>query len=259
MMTDHEPVTPEELLAHADGRLPESRRSAVEAHLAAHPEAAAEVEHWRRQNDALHALFDGVAEEPVPARLSPHRIARARAAGRRRFAFAAMAASALFAVGIGVGWLGSSALTERPSAGETLAVAALSAHAVFAAEGRHAVEVAASEEQHLTTWLSNRVGEPLIAPDLSAYGYALVGGRLLPFDDTRAAQLMYEDASGGRVTMYITQGGSMPPEVAFAAAGPLNSYYWTSDAINCAMVGELDREDLRDVATSAWRQLVAAI
>lgn len=76
MMTDHEPVTPEELLAHADGRLPESRRSAVEAHLAAHPEAAAEVEHWRRQNDALHALFDGVAEEPVPARLSPHRTRR---------------------------------------------------------------------------------------------------------------------------------------------------------------------------------------
>ncbi|HUV33074.1 MAG TPA: anti-sigma factor, partial [Devosiaceae bacterium] len=137
--------------------------------------------------------------------------------------------------------------------------AALTAHAVFAAENRHAVEVAAAEQPHLVSWLSNRIGQPLITPDLSAHGFTLMGGRLLPFNDAGAAQLMYESADGSRITLFIAAGSDVMPEVDTASAGGLNAYYWLSDALDCAMVGTLPPEQLRAVASSAWRQLVAAI
>ena len=48
-----------------------AERASVEAWLAEHPDAAAEVEGWQRQNEALTALFGPVAKEPIPARLGP--------------------------------------------------------------------------------------------------------------------------------------------------------------------------------------------
>ncbi|MEX0628377.1 MAG: anti-sigma factor [Cucumibacter sp.] len=259
-MMSHEPlITDADLQSYANGQLDPERRRAVEAYLLGDEPRAAEVEAFMRQNEAIRALFGSVADEPVPARLQPHRIARVLAMRRRRWLVTAAAASILFAGGIGLGWLASIVATPAENPGEALAYAALEAHQVFAAEGRHAVEVAAAEEDHLVSWLSNRVGEPLVAPDLASFGFTLIGGRLLPFDDAAAAQLMYEDADGGRLTLYITAGGAGAPEVDYAAAGTLHTYYWTSDVLSCAMVGELSPDELKTVATSAWRQLVAAI
>jgi hypothetical protein len=43
--------------------------------LAAHPDRAAEVALWQRQNEALNALFPPADAEPVPDRLKPRRLA----------------------------------------------------------------------------------------------------------------------------------------------------------------------------------------
>ncbi len=48
----------------------------------------------------------------------------------------------------------------------------------------------------------NRLGRPLVTPDLEPLGYRLMGGRLLAGaagDPT--AQLMYEDAAGARLNV----------------------------------------------------------
>lgn len=258
-MSDNRPITEADLQAHIDGQLDPERRAVVEAHLAAHPEIAAELAPLSAQNEAIQALFGGIADEPVPARLDPHRIADERRGRGRRWLITAAAACVVFAAGAGLGWYGNTVSSRPADRAQELVVAALSAHSVFAAESRHAVEVAAADQTHLVTWLSNRIGEPLVAPDLSAHGFSLVGGRLLPFQDSRAAQLMYQDETGRRITLYITAGSQTPPEVDFASAGDLRTYYWMSDAISCAMVGELGRDELKEVATSAWRQLIAAI
>ena len=42
------------------------------------------------------------------------------------------------------------------------------------------VEVGGDNEKALVTWLTKRLGAPVSAPSLSALGYELVGGRLLP-------------------------------------------------------------------------------
>jgi anti-sigma factor RsiW len=259
MMNEQYPVTDADLAAYVNNQLDPARRAAVGEWLTANPGRAAEIDAWLRQNETIHALFGGIADEPVPARLNPHRLARSVARGRRRWAISGIAAALLFTAGLGAGWFGNALSDGSGNPGTALAQAALSAHAVFAAENRHAVEVAAAEEPHLVSWLSNRIGKPLVAPDLTSQGFTLIGGRLLPFDGGGAAQLMYQDADGGRITLFITGGSDVTPEVDTAAVGGLNAYYWLSDALDCAMVGTLPADQLKTVAASAWRQLVAAI
>ncbi|TIL54623.1 MAG: anti-sigma factor, partial [Mesorhizobium sp.] len=87
---------------------------------------------------------------------------------------------------------------------DQLAEQAIAAHVLYAAEQRHAVEVPASDKDHLQTWLSNRVGLKLVAPDLAAQGFQLVGGRLLPAGESKAAMLLYEDAKGERISLFVT-------------------------------------------------------
>ena len=69
-------ITEAMLHAYADGRLSAPDREAVERFLAANPGKAAEIAHWQRQNEALQTIFPSLANESVPARLSPHRIAQ---------------------------------------------------------------------------------------------------------------------------------------------------------------------------------------
>ena len=76
---------------------------------------------------------------------------------------------------------------------------AISAYRTFSVEVRHPVEVDAAQEPHLVQWLSKRLGRRLVVPDLTAAGFRLMGGRLLPAEETSAAQFMYQDDKGQRL------------------------------------------------------------
>ncbi|MBN9273977.1 MAG: anti-sigma factor, partial [Mesorhizobium sp.] len=137
---------------------------------------------------------------------------------------------------------------------------AIAAHVIYAAEQRHAVEVPASDKDHLQTWLSNRVGLKLVAPDLTADGFQLVGGRLLPAGQGKAAMLLYEDGKGERISLFVTAETSESAKGTYAAAqdGP-QAVYWLDKGYGCAVVGSLPRERLAAVARSAYGQLVAGL
>src|SRR3954467_6352493 len=70
------PVTEDELHAYVDGELPAERRADVEAWLAARPEGGGGVQSCRAMAEMLHARYDSVAQEPVPARLELERLER---------------------------------------------------------------------------------------------------------------------------------------------------------------------------------------
>src|SRR5215217_3465685 len=75
-----EPLVSEaDLQAYADGKLPEERRAAVAAWLAAHPEDAERIESYRHLAAELRSSYDSVLDEPVPERLQ-----RTIRAGRAR-------------------------------------------------------------------------------------------------------------------------------------------------------------------------------
>jgi len=249
-------ITEGDLHAYVDGGLDEARRAAVEAHLAENPEGAAEVAAWRRQNETLRALYGPAAEEPVPIRLGSYRIDgehRMAAGGRWRMAAAAAVLIALGGLG---GWYGRELAAPVPGAAAPLVDEAIAAHSLYAREVVHPVEVKADQKAHLAAWLSKRLDRPLNIPDLRDRNFDLVGGRLLPADQGPAAQFMYEDKAGHRITLYVVP-ASNQRESAFryVQLDKLESFFWTDEAISCAIVGDLPRETLRQIAVDAYKQL----
>lgn len=253
-------VTHDMLQAYADGQLPADRLQAVQAYLAANPEAAAEVALWQRQRDAITTLFAPIAAEPVPARLRAGRIAAAQRgqtmSGLRWIA----AAVILLALGVGGGWFTRPLFEPAPSVPDQLIASAVNAHNVFVAEKRHAVEVTAGDQEHLVSWLSNRLNTRVGTPDLSSDGFHLVGGRLLPGEPStgRAAQLMYEDAQGQRVTVYLT--AALPDRAKayqFAALDRTDAFYWANAFMTCTVVGTLPEAQMKTVSGAIYKQLTA--
>ena len=252
-------ITADTLHAYADGQLDEAERARVEQYLAANPEAAADVAAWQRQSEAISALFPSAANEAVPPRLSPHRLARERRVERRRSLTNVAAAVALVILGSSIGWFGRDYLTPT-SASDQLIEAALTAHTLYVKEKARAVEVAA-DAPNLMTWLSNRITTPIEAPDLSAEGYTFLGGRLLPSDPRRdlpspAAQLMYENASAERLTLYIT--AALPDKMEawqLETRGGLEAYYWANDEVTCTIVAALPEADLRQLGRKIFAEL----
>ena len=94
-------------------------------------------------------------------------------------------------------------------------------------------------------------------PDLGASGYELVGGRLLPAEKGRpAAQLMYQDAGGRRVTLYVrTTPGEQRTAFRFAREGDLSALYWADGQVAWVLVGDLPREQLLALANQVYAAL----
>ena len=250
-------VSETELQAYADGRLPESRRVAVEAWLADHPEEAERIAAYRRLSEEVRAAYEGLLSEPIPEHLK-------RAASRRMPLGRIAAVLAWAAIGAA---LGAGAMWElRPERvvvqaapdGAIMARRAAMAHAVYSPEVRHPVEVAASDEQHLVSWLSKRLGVKLHAPKLDDAGMALVGGRLLPGDSGPVAQFMYQSQNGRRLTLYVRTEASKNRETAFRYARENNVgvFYWIDREAGYALASsDLSKEELLRVADLVYKQL----
>ena len=251
MTADADRISEDDLHALADGQLDGSRRAVAERWLGTHPDDAARIARWRRRNAAITAAFAAVADEPVPDRL--REATRPRRVGR----LAALAASiALFAAGAAAGWFGHGEMSGEHAMDLRLAERAIAAHRIYAVEVRHPVEVAAGEEQHLVRWLSKRLDYNLRIPDLTRAGYHLMGGRLLANESGPAAQFMYEDSAGKRITVYCTR-VMKGRETAFRFQhnGALGAFYWLDGQIGYAIIGEIPRPALLTLAHAVYDQI----
>jgi anti-sigma factor RsiW len=259
--TDRQPAMTDDLLhGYADGRLDPAAAAEVEAWLETHPEAANEIAGWRRQNGELHALLDAVAAEPIPARLDVRAMAHGAADRRRRIFGMAAAAMLVLMVGAGAGWAGRTFLLGQPPVSARLMAGALAAHDFYAHQSRHVVEMDGSDRAQLTAWLSRGIGRNIVTPNLAAQGFALVGGRLLPPPAGNAvgpaAQLIYQNATAQRVTLYITAAPTTPgPAAASESQRGVEAYYWADRKITCTVVGDLPEPEMDAVARSAAEQL----
>lgn len=248
-MTKSTPVTDTDLHAYADDRLDTGRRALVEQWLAGHPADAERVRAWQQQRDGLHALFDPALDEPVPESL------HAQPPRRRALLLQATAMIATAVIGGVLGWSlrGERVVLESASLPQQAALA----HLVYAPEVLHPVEVGASEETHLVAWLSKRLGAPVRAPHLGEAGFDLIGGRLLPGDGGPAAQFMYQDRSGRRLTLYVRSAAAGNNETAFrfAQEDRVGVFYWVDGPFGYALSGELERPQLLRVAEIVYRAL----
>ncbi len=247
----------DELQAFIDDRLDDERRAAVEAHLAANPALAQRIAAERRQRDELRAALQAKFDEPVPARLRIANLTAAQRAPRARLWTNVAAAVAIFAVGATAGWFANGiapapvAVASPATAG--VAQGATAAYRTFVVEVAHPVEVGVQQEQHLLQWLSKRLGRKLVAPDLSGFGYKLMGGRLLPGGSGAAAQLMYDDASGRRLTIYVRAADGTETAFRFQKEGDAATFAWIDQGFGFAVTAMASREELLPIAEAVYR------
>lgn len=254
-MTGAGKLTALEAYALADGEL--SGDAAAEARLAvAGDEELRAAVAWRDALSAkLHAAYDVELTQPMPARtrrlFTSGQTWTTSAKARR---IAAVAAIAIASAGMGFG-AGAWVSTDRSEMDRVVRMA-LGAHQVFTGEIRHPVEVHGAESTHLGKWLGARLGVPFTAPDIDDTGFTLVGGRLLAEGPRPAALLMYEDATGQRVTLYMEKWPtSEESELKQLSSNGLNTVYWVDKNFACAVSGNLDAAKLKVVSEQLYASL----
>lgn len=244
------PVTEDELHAYVDDELPAERRGDVEAWLSTHPDDAERVQAWRAMAETLHARYDVVADEAIPRRLEIERLTRKP----RQWMVGAIAATLVaFIAGGGVGWMARGAAASS-SALQNFTVDALDAHRLYVVEVRHPVEVPGSERTHLQQWLTKRCGWEVRAPELSATGLKLVGGRLLPGPTGPASFLMYESASGERFTLYASRATTGETQMRYTSQNSDGALYWADRGVGYVLSGPTDKDRLQQVARLVYDQ-----
>jgi anti-sigma factor RsiW len=260
-MTPERRISEAELHAYVDGELTPADRAEVETLLAAAPAEAGLVRELRDLNEAIGQRYAGRLDEPVPGRMQQvlAQIPERRGAKPPSFArrWAPLAAAILVAALAGAGGYlarGLTIETRRPES--AFVTTAIGAHSVYVPEVRHPVEVGAAEEAHLVQWLTKRIGANVRAPVLAPLGWKLVGGRLLPDRGLPAAQFMYEDGTGRRLTLYMRkETGLNNTAFQFAESDGFGAFYWVDRPLAYAIAGRLTREELMSLANAVYGQL----
>jgi anti-sigma factor RsiW len=226
--------TDDELHAYLDRQLSAERAAAVEAFLASSPEAAARVAAWRRDARDLRNAFAALEGWPPNASLDPAAVRR-RLRTRLIRGFS-LAASLLIALGLGgiAGWSARSMALTKPLPMQD----AVYAYKVFATDLLRPVELSADDAADLQSWLAARLGRTFALADLRPYGFRLLGGRLLATDNGPAGMIIYESATGERISFYLR------PTTRFASGvrgrrieDGLLASYWFRDGFGFALVG----------------------
>lgn len=129
------------------------------------------------------------------------------------------------------------------------------AHVMYTPEKIHPVDVDAKNEKHLVQWLSKRLGVKIKAPVLSAWGFNLVGGRLLPNKSGPSAQFMYEDSNGERLTLYVNNKFDKQ-ETAFEYSknSGISSFYWVDHSLVYALTGNITRKKLLNISHTIYKK-----
>lgn len=251
-MNHSNPIEENDLQAYVDQRLDPARRAEVEIFLEANPEQAERVRAFARQNALLKSLCDPILDEPAPERLR-----RLRVPGRLGVVWRYTGIAASLVGAAMLGWFLRGERQTPALYAPQLAQQAAVAHAVYTPEILHPVEVGVAQEDHLVKWLSKRLGQSVKVPNLSALGYQLVGGRLLPGSEKPAAQFMYQDVHGQRLTLYLSTDvvGNQETAFRYAREGRVSVFYWVDGPLGYALSGDTPREQLFTVAEAVYRDL----
>lgn len=123
-----------------------------------------------------------------------------------------------------------------------------------ASEVLHPVEVRADAENasSLPKWLSKRLDRKLNVPDLTAMACHLSAAGCCPSFEGAAAQLMYEDKSGQRVTLYIVAAAeTSDTAMRRSNVDALETVSWDDETIRCALVSGLPSDRMDAIAKDA--------
>ncbi|MEI7430997.1 MAG: anti-sigma factor [Betaproteobacteria bacterium] len=256
-----------DLHAYVDELLPLEEQIAIEDFLADHPDEAERIRDYRAQKQSLKNIYDPLLDDPIPEHLralaAPPQTNASHEPYRHpftRWSLQRIAAGFLIAIISGAaGWLANDQFKSSDKIAKMVPLArqAAIAHVVFTPDIRRPVEVSGAQEDQLVAWLSKRLGTPVKPPKLGAQGYELIGGRLLPGNIGPVAQFMYQDASGQRLTLFISTENTSNQETAFrfAQEGTVSVFYWIDGKFGYALSATIDKGQLARLATAVYEQI----
>jgi anti-sigma factor RsiW len=243
-------VHEEELHAFVDGQLPSGRCTAVLAYLGRNPTEITRLAAYARQKEQLRRRLDELdlpSDAPAMAELQRALARRLSRPSYRDWLRRAAAMVVLLAAGWWSNALYQHYLVHRLP---DVVVEAAQAHEIFGTDPNRPVELTAVATADMAAWFSKHLGEPVEIPSLQAMGLRLVGGRLLAGDDGPVAQLIYEGASGYRLSLCLSSAPNHDgPEVEVVTLEGLTAGYWHEGDLTYALVGNASEQQLVAIAT----------
>ncbi|HIO93081.1 MAG TPA: anti-sigma factor [Leucothrix mucor] len=255
-------IQEDDLHAYVDNQLSVEKVEAVEALMRKDPKVMQQVHEWQQQNEAITALFSNDESLPTSEKLKLKNIIKQTSVDtpnthKTPWFYSVAASVFLLVMGGALGWFAhglSQPLTKNTA---NFVNSAISAHQVYSVEVLHPVEVNADKQKHLVAWLSKRINHSLAVPNLQEYGYDFLGGRLLAMRKGKAAaQLMFENNEGKRVTLLVSKNKNYRDQ-AFHLKNidNINTYYWMDSKVAYSITGEMNSRELRKLSTSVYQQL----
>jgi len=244
------PITEQELHAYLDGELPDARRAAVEAYLREHPEDARRLEAYCRDGEAIARIFSYAGAAIQARRSSSASSWRSVSAIPWRQVAAAVL---ILAVGAVAGWFGRERINDAGM--ERLGHQAAAAHLILNSPGVEPLATSSLDE--LSRRISSTLGIRVQLRDPSSTGYMLVGARIVPQAEGRAAQLVVRGPADETITFYLEgrPGAKETPFRRIAGKG-LTTLVWEDDDLACAITSTLEPKKLEEVGRRIYDALL---
>jgi anti-sigma factor RsiW len=256
----------ETLNAYADGELDDDECARVATALASDADARMRLAAIRRVSLLGRAAVEGIARDGVPDRLRervwPLEPAPARAGLGPGWTAAAWSTALSLALGLGIGaWLMRPGEAPLPALAVEPVVWHQQAawHHGLAAERQARLQPLSLDLEHrqaapLQGALIERLGRPVVVPDLSGFGLDLVGARLLVERLQPLAQVFYQDPAGNLISLLVAldTGPDAPPRFQRVEQTPVLS--WREGGTAYVLVGETGRERLQGLAIAVSEQ-----
>ncbi len=259
-------VSEEDLQAYVDGLLPAADRARIEAYLALRADESERLAAYRKQNIGLHGLFDSSNDgsggtddldrlPPQMAMLAQQLDGKLRAAAPgRSYSRPLRSLAAALAVMItagGAGWLTYDQSFRPTDPLVAFTRQAAEAHARLAERQLAGTSGTETGGRQVVTWLSEQPeGAPLRVPDLESLGFQLVAERVTPgASGQRAAQLLYQDEDGQRISLFMRAGRSNAnTSFTFTREGEASQFFWRSGSFAYSLIGMMEQKRLLEIA-----------
>jgi anti-sigma factor RsiW len=245
-------------LVHAliDGELDAPHAREVETHVASCPRCAAELRDYRAMREALGAP---ALRHAAPAALRA-RIEAALPAPRQAenvvtnvvaMPSAATPSRRSFLRGMATGGILSGALAAslavfvlQQQEDQRIVGDVVSAH-LRALQGDHLIDVVSTDQHTVKPWFNGRLDLAPPVVDLTAQGFALVGGRLDYIDGQPVAAIVYKRRAHV-INLFVAQAAGVERPAAIEQLQGFNVWHWRHGDLGFWAVSDINAEELQE-------------
>jgi anti-sigma factor RsiW len=126
-------------------------------------------------------------------------------------------------------------------------------------QANHLTDVQPGDERGVKPWFGGRLGAAPPAPDLTAQGFNLVGGRIDYVLGNAVAAIVYR-RNDHVINLFVAQGADAEHGARLATMQGYNVELWSERGLNLCAVGDVSAEELQDFRkkfeAAAWTDRV---